>query len=100
MPNESLSSRHSQPAGSALRRTLYALTASALLGALPAYSWAADILPLKRGIYVDASQSCKDPANAGIKDYDGLGLNTAHTHGCGLVTSTTVRLPYRQLNGR
>jgi glyoxylase I family protein len=72
----------SHTACSPLRRTLHALAASALLGGLPAYSLAADILPLKHGIYVDASQSCTDPANAGIRQYDGTGLNTAHTHGC------------------
>lgn len=42
------------------------------------------VLGLQKGIYVDTSQSCRDPANAGIKHYDGVGLNSAHTHACKL----------------
>ncbi len=71
-----------QKAFSQLRRAMYAALAFSVLGSLSAYSFAAEVLPLKHGIYVDSSQSCKSPANAGIRQYDGSGLNTAHTHGC------------------
>lgn len=64
------------------KRRSTAFAASALLILISPCSFAADTLPLKHGIYVDASQTCQDPANAGIKQYDGKGLSTAHTHGC------------------
>lgn len=73
---------HRRPARSVPKLIAIAFAASALLGGLSPYSFAADTLPLKRGIYVDASQTCQDPANAGIRQYDGKGLSTAHTHGC------------------
>ena len=40
------------------------------------------VLPIKTGVYVDESQTCADPANAGILSFDGKGLNGAHTHDC------------------
>lgn len=42
----------------------------------------ASVLPLNKGLYVDASQTCSDPANAGIRSYNGAGLSTSHTHAC------------------
>jgi len=40
------------------------------------------VLPIRIGVYVDESQTCADPANAGILSFDGEGLNGAHTHAC------------------
>jgi len=37
---------------------------------------------LKPGIYVMKGASCRDPANAEIRQYDGRGLSTAHTRAC------------------
>lgn len=37
---------------------------------------------LKPGIYVAAGADCTAPANAAIRQYDGHGLGTAHTHAC------------------
>lgn len=43
------------------------------------------VLPIRVGIYVDESQTCADPANAGILSYDGEGLSGAHTHDCHMI---------------
>ena len=37
---------------------------------------------LKPGIYVARGADCRSPANAVIRQYDGRGLSTAHTHAC------------------
>jgi hypothetical protein len=41
-----------------------------------------DVLPLKAGMYVSSGQDCRFPANAGIRWYDGKGLNGSATHDC------------------
>lgn len=43
------------------------------------------VLPLRVGIYVDDSQTCADPANAGILSFDGEGISGAHTHDCRMI---------------
>lgn len=43
------------------------------------------VLPIRVGIYIDESQTCADPANAGLLSYDGEGLNRAHTHDCRMI---------------
>lgn len=43
------------------------------------------LLPLRVGIYVDDSQTCADPANAGILSFDGEGISGAHTHDCRMI---------------
>lgn len=40
------------------------------------------VLPLKSGVFVSNGQSCEDPANAGIKQYDGKGIHGSATHLC------------------
>jgi hypothetical protein len=37
---------------------------------------------LKPGIYVARGASCRSPANADIRQYDGRGLSTAHSRAC------------------
>ena len=39
-------------------------------------------IPLNSGIYVSESQTCADPAFAGLKMFDGQGIASAHTHAC------------------
>lgn len=46
------------------------------------------VLPLKIGIYVDASQTCADPANAGVLSFNGVGLSGAHSHDCHMMVQT------------
>jgi hypothetical protein len=46
------------------------------------------VLPIRVGIYIDESQTCADPANAGLLSYDGEGLNGAHTHDCRMVVES------------
>jgi hypothetical protein len=43
------------------------------------------VLPITVGIYIDESQTCADPANAGLLSYDGEGLGGAHTHDCRMI---------------
>ncbi|WP_342655357.1 hypothetical protein [Pseudomonas sp. F3-2] len=45
-------------------------------------SSARGVLPLKHGVFVSKGQSCADPANAGIKHYDGKGVHGSATHLC------------------
>jgi hypothetical protein len=45
-------------------------------------------LPLRVGIYVAESQTCSEPANAGILSFDGQGLNGPHTHDCEMSISS------------
>lgn len=40
------------------------------------------VFRLKPGVYVSKSQPCSDPANAGIRVYDGKGIRGAATHSC------------------
>lgn len=40
------------------------------------------VYQLKPGIYVAQGSSCEAPANAAIRQYDGRGLGTAHSHAC------------------
>jgi hypothetical protein len=40
------------------------------------------VLPIRVGVYVNESQTCEDPANAGILSFDGEGLSGAHTYNC------------------
>ena len=37
---------------------------------------------LKPGIFVAKGSSCRAPANAAIRQYDGRGISTAHTRSC------------------
>lgn len=37
---------------------------------------------LKPGIYVPKGESCRDPANAVIRQYDGRGISGAHSSAC------------------
>jgi hypothetical protein len=37
---------------------------------------------LKPGIFVAKGSSCREPANAAIRQYDGKGISTAHTRSC------------------
>ena len=37
---------------------------------------------LKPGVFVSKGQSCADPANAGIRVYDGKGIHGSATHAC------------------
>ncbi|MBC3941873.1 hypothetical protein [Sphingomonas albertensis] len=37
---------------------------------------------LKPGIFVAKGSSCREPANAAIRQYDGRGISTAHTRSC------------------
>jgi hypothetical protein len=37
---------------------------------------------LKPGIFVAKGASCREPANASIREYDGRGISTAHTRSC------------------
>jgi hypothetical protein len=60
----------------------------------PAHAFAGEVLALQHGIYVDQSQRCSNPANAGIKSYDGKGLSTAHTHDCLLSVRSKKRNTY------
>lgn len=46
------------------------------------------VLPIRIGVYVNTSQPCADPANAGILSFDGQGLNGAHTHDCHMKISS------------
>ena len=55
---------------------------------------AVEVLALQHGIYIDQSQRCSDPANAGIKSYDGKGFTTAHTHDCVLSVRSKKRNTY------
>lgn len=59
----------------------YLVACSSFIGGQPNLG---SVLPIKIGIYVDRSQTCADPANAGILSFDGDGLNGAHTHDCHL----------------
>ena len=43
---------------------------------------------LKPGIYVAEGTDCAAPANAAIRQYDGKGLGTAHTHACKAMVRT------------
>ena len=40
------------------------------------------VFPLKPGVYVAKGQECADPANAGIRIYDGKGIHGSATHAC------------------
>jgi hypothetical protein len=40
------------------------------------------VLPLKHGFFVEVSQDCGSPPNAGLRRYDGQGLSGAHTRAC------------------
>lgn len=40
------------------------------------------VLPLKPGVFVSKGQDCADPANAGIRIYDGKGIHGSATHAC------------------
>ncbi|KFE50562.1 hypothetical protein [Pseudomonas syringae] len=40
------------------------------------------VLPLKPGVFVAKGQDCADPANAGIRIYDGKGIHGSATHAC------------------
>lgn len=40
------------------------------------------IYRLKPGIYVAQDVPCEDPPNAAIRQYDGHGISTAHSHAC------------------
>ncbi|NNG21630.1 hypothetical protein [Telluria aromaticivorans] len=40
------------------------------------------VYPLKPGIYVARGTECAAPANAAIRQYDGRGISTTHTHTC------------------
>lgn len=46
------------------------------------------VLPIRVGIYIDESQTCADPANAGLLSYDGEGLSGAHTHDCHMIVES------------
>lgn len=37
---------------------------------------------LKPGIFVAKGSSCREPANAAIRQYDGKGISTAHSRSC------------------
>ncbi|WP_263263299.1 hypothetical protein [Pseudomonas sp. RIT-PI-S] len=37
---------------------------------------------LKPGVFVTTGQTCEDPANAGIRWYDGKGIHGTATHAC------------------
>ena len=43
---------------------------------------------LKPGIYVEKGTDCAAPANAAIRQYDGKGISTAHTHACKAVVKS------------
>lgn len=59
-----------------MRRSSFAILALGLL-ASPAH--ARDALPLKRGIYVEASVPCAERSNATVTSFWGDRLNTART---------------------
>lgn len=40
------------------------------------------VLPIKPGVFVAKGQDCADPANAGIRIYDGKGIHGSATHAC------------------
>ena len=40
------------------------------------------VFPLKPGVFVAKGQDCADPANAGIRIYDGKGIHGSATHAC------------------
>jgi hypothetical protein len=46
------------------------------------------VLPIRVGIFVNESQTCADPANAGILSYDGEGLSGAQTHDCRMLVES------------
>jgi hypothetical protein len=76
-------------------KTLLVTTCIALASALPgcqaqspAHGEIGSVLPLRVGIYVDESQTCADPANAGILSYNGEGLSGAHDHDCHLIVDS------------
>lgn len=48
---------------------------------LPTAAWAADKLPLKRGIFVDTSVKCSERSNATVLGFWGDELNTARSVG-------------------
>jgi len=68
--------------------TTIAILAVAFGAALP--SWASvdtspkpgGVYKLKPGIFVDKDSPCESAANASIRQYDGKGISTAHTHAC------------------
>lgn len=49
---------------------------------------------LKPGIYVAKGSDCGAPANAAIRQYDGKGLSTAHTHSCKATLRSRKRNTY------
>jgi hypothetical protein len=61
--------------------TKIAAAAALMLGAVSIASASADTSP-KPGIYVAEGSECGSPANAAIRQYDGKGISTAHTHAC------------------
>lgn len=60
-----------------MRNLLALLLLPALAGAAPASP-----LPLAKGNYVQSNASCKDPAFAVMRSYDGIGLGDPHSHAC------------------
>ncbi|WP_285349512.1 hypothetical protein [Pseudomonas sp. ME-P-057] len=64
--------------------TIAAMALSAIFVAGSTLASTEQVLPLTHGIYADDSQTCLNPVNAGLKSYDGVGLNSAHTHACRL----------------
>lgn len=61
---------------------LAALGASAVHAEVDRSPRPGGVYKLKPGIFVSDGSSCRDPANAAVRRYDGKGLSTAHTRAC------------------
>jgi hypothetical protein len=78
--------------------TAYAMAVSGCSAGLGGHLDHRTTLPLRVGVYVAESQTCSEPANAGILSFDGQGLNGPHTHDCEMsISSQQANLfTYRQ----
>lgn len=62
--------------------SVYCLTSGCALASVDNTPKPGGVLPLKPGVFVAKGQQCADPANAGIRIYDGKGIHGSATHAC------------------